>query len=70
MVVAAYADAERSPLAGLLDSSDYEGQTAALYAELLGLLPELCDHPERFDSLWGEEDAPWTPRRRHWPRAR
>jgi hypothetical protein len=49
--------AERSPLAGLPDSSDYEGQTAALYAELLGLLPELCDHPERFESLWGEEDA-------------
>jgi hypothetical protein len=57
MVIAAYADPERSPLAGLPDSSDYEGQTAALYAELLGLLPELCDHPERFESLWGEEDA-------------
>src|SRR3984957_13932312 len=57
MVLAAYADPERSPLAGLPDSSDYEGQTAALYAELLGLLPELCDHPGRFESLWGEEDA-------------
>jgi hypothetical protein len=57
MVLAAYADPERSPLAGLPDSSDYEGQTAALYAELLGLLPELCDHVGRFESLWGEEDA-------------
>jgi hypothetical protein len=57
MVIAAYADPDRSPLAGLPDSSDYEGQTAALYAELLGLLPELCDHTERFESLWGEEDA-------------
>jgi hypothetical protein len=57
MAIAAYADPDRSPLAGLPDSSDYEGQTAALYAELLGLLPELCDHPERFESLWAEEDA-------------
>jgi hypothetical protein len=57
MVIAAYADPARGPRAGLPDSSDYEGQTAALYAELLGLLPELCDHTERFESLWGEEDA-------------
>ena len=57
MVIAAYADPERSPLAGLPDSSDYEGQTAALYSELLGLLPELCDHVDRFEALWGEEDA-------------
>jgi uncharacterized protein DUF6687 len=57
MVIAAYADPERSPLARLPDSSDYEGQTAVLYAELLGRLPELCDHPERFESLWAEEDA-------------
>jgi hypothetical protein len=57
MVIAAYADPERSPLAGLPDPSDYEGQTAALYAQLLGLLPELCDHVDRFEPLWGEEDA-------------
>jgi hypothetical protein len=57
MVIAAYADPGRSPVAGLPDSSDYEARTAALYAELLGLLPELCDHVGRFESLWGEEDA-------------
>ncbi len=57
MVIAAFADPERSPLAGLPDSSDYEGQTAALYAHLLGLLPELCDHVDRFEPLWGKEDA-------------
>jgi hypothetical protein len=57
MVVAAYADPDRSPLAGLGDSFGYEAQTAVLYTELLGLLPELCDHPERFESSWAEEDA-------------
>ncbi len=57
MAIAAYADAERSPLVGLPHDSDYEAQTAALYTEMLGLLPELCDHPERWAALWEEEDA-------------
>jgi hypothetical protein len=57
MAIAACADPERSPLVGLPPSSDYEAQTAFLYTELLGRLPELCDHPERFESLWAAEDA-------------
>ena len=41
MVVAAFADPERSPLAPLPD--DHGTATALLYTELLGRLPELVD---------------------------
>ncbi len=54
MVLSAYADPERSPLAGL--PVDDDALTAMLYGELLGRLTELCDRPERFRALWGEED--------------
>jgi hypothetical protein len=55
MVLSAYADPARSPLGEL--PADYDATTALLYTELLGRLPELCDHPERQRALWGEEDA-------------
>jgi len=54
MALAAYADPARTPL-GPLPADDAE-LTATLYTELLGRLPELCDHPERFRALWAEED--------------
>jgi hypothetical protein len=51
MVVAAYADPDRSPLASLPEDSD-----ELLYRELLGRLPELVDHPEKERALWEDED--------------
>ncbi|HET9061215.1 MAG TPA: DUF6687 family protein [Acidimicrobiales bacterium] len=53
MVIAAFADEDRSPL--VLEMS-YPERTAQLYEELLGLLPELADHTERFRNLWADED--------------
>jgi hypothetical protein len=54
MLLSAYA-------AGAVDSFgplpvEYPEQTAVLYGELLGRLPELVDHVDRFRSLWAEED--------------
>lgn len=37
--------------------SDDDERTAVLYAEMLGRLPELCDHPDRHRELWADEDA-------------
>ncbi len=51
--VAAYADESRSPLRLEGDPSE---RAAQLYTELLGLLPELCDHPERVRPLWADDD--------------
>jgi hypothetical protein len=56
MVIAAFADTDRSPLT--LASGD--NRSAALYDELLGRLPELMDHPERYRDLWSEEDSTLT----------
>ncbi len=55
MALSAFADPGRSPLHD--PPADYDALTAALYCELLGRLPELCDHPERSRDLWAEEDA-------------
>jgi hypothetical protein len=57
MVLAALADPERTPLAGVAELSDYGEMCAALYTEVLWRVPELCDYPDRFHSLWEEEDA-------------
>ncbi len=54
MVLSAYADPDRSPLRL---PADYGTATGVLYEELLGRLPEVCDRPERYCELWGEEDA-------------
>ena len=37
--------------------TDYEERTAVLYEDMLGRLPELCDHIDRHRDLWGDEDA-------------
>lgn len=55
MVIAAYADPDGGPLGKL--PGDYAVATGVLYTELLGRLEELCDHPERYRRLWGDEDA-------------
>ena len=55
MVIAAFVDADRSPL----DLGAHDN-TAPLYEELLGRLPELLDHPARYEDLWADEDATLT----------
>lgn len=55
MVLSAYADPARSPLS--LPDDDYDVATALLYEEMLGRLPEVCDRPEAYRSLWEDEDA-------------
>ncbi len=54
MVLSAYADPERSPLPDL--PTDDDARTAALYRDVLGRLPEICDRPDRWRALWAEED--------------
>jgi hypothetical protein len=50
MVLAALARADGLP-------DDPAECTAAIYEEALGRMPELCDHVDRFRSLWADEDA-------------
>jgi hypothetical protein len=50
-----YADEDRSPLK--IFDQPYPGQSAALYAELLGRLPDLLDNPDTYKELWAAEDA-------------
>ncbi|MGH3830633.1 MAG: DUF6687 family protein [Pseudonocardiaceae bacterium] len=59
MVIAAFSDPERSPLAPLPD--DHGGAaTALLYTELLGRLPELLDKLDTYRNLWQDEDRQLT----------
>jgi hypothetical protein len=37
--------------------ADYAERTAVLYGDLLGRLPELCDHVDRHRAVWADEDA-------------
>ena len=55
MAISAFATPGRSPVTDL--ASDYSDMTAQLYAEVLPRLGELCDHPERYRSLWRDEEA-------------
>jgi len=50
MVLSALAGRESLP-------ADYGERTGVLIGELLGRLPELCDHVDRYRDLWGDEDA-------------
>jgi len=56
--IAAYADPERSPLAKEIFQQSYPETTAALYREMLPLLPEIVANPEKFRGFWkpDEED--------------
>jgi hypothetical protein len=58
MTIAAFADPARSPLG--VAPPDYGEWAAALYAELLGRLVEISERPDRYRSLWTEEDATLT----------
>ena len=57
MVISAFADPERSPVADLVALTDDSQRTASLYEELLARLREMSDHPDRFHDLWAEEEA-------------
>jgi hypothetical protein len=57
LTIAAFADAETSPLPAATFGGSYPEQTAALYTELLPRLAEIADAPETFRELWREEDA-------------
>lgn len=58
MVIAAFADPDRSPVADALGAAD--DPTGLLYCELLPRLVEIATHPERYEALWAEEDAALT----------
>jgi len=55
MAIAAFTDPRRSPLPAL--PADPAAATAALYEALLERVVELVVHPDRYQSLWQEEDA-------------
>jgi hypothetical protein len=50
MLLSALADGDDLP-------GDYTERTSVLYEDVLGRLPELCDHVERHRDVWGDEDA-------------
>lgn len=54
MVVAAYADPDRSPVAPL--PVDHGERCGVLYETLLGRLPDLVDRLDHHRSLWRDED--------------
>jgi hypothetical protein len=55
--IAAYDDADASPLDRALFNGSYDDLCAALYTELLPQFTEMLDHPERSRALWEREDA-------------
>lgn len=57
LALSAYADEDHSPLSGEVFELPYPQQSAALYRELLGKLPEMIDHIDRFKDLWMEPAA-------------
>ncbi|MEY2401487.1 MAG: hypothetical protein QOJ08_1598 [Ilumatobacteraceae bacterium] len=59
MVIDAYADSHRSPIAASLVGS-YDDQCVVLYEETLPLLVPMAVDQERFRDLWAAEDAQLT----------
>jgi hypothetical protein len=59
MIIDAYADADRSPLAGRLAGS-YDEHCVVLYEETIPLLVSMAVDGERFRELWAEEDEQLT----------
>jgi hypothetical protein len=57
MVLAAYADPERSPLGPAALSGPYTECCGVLYSEVLGRLPSLDRDLPALRDLWGEEDS-------------
>jgi hypothetical protein len=56
-----FMDEDRSPLGEAFFSRPYPKVSGALYEELLGRLPEMVDHPDRFAEQWEAEDS-WLAR--------
>jgi hypothetical protein len=56
MVIDAYADSERSPIADVLVGS-YDEQCVALYEQTIPLLVSMAIDADRFRNLWAAEDA-------------
>jgi hypothetical protein len=59
MVIDAYADADRSPIADSLVGS-YDEQCVALYEETIPLLVSMAVDMDRYRELWADEDAELT----------
>ena len=59
MVIDAYADSERSPIASSLVGT-YDEQCVVLYSETLPLLVSIATGGDRFRDLWADEDARLT----------
>ena len=59
MIIAAYTDADRSPLAGRLVGS-YDEQCVVLYEETIPLLVSMAVDGEHCHDLWAEEDEQLT----------
>ncbi|MBK5332922.1 MAG: hypothetical protein JJD93_13175 [Ilumatobacteraceae bacterium] len=59
MIINAYADAGRSPIADRLVGS-YDEQCVVLYEETIPLLVSMAVDGERFHNLWAEEDEQLT----------
>ena len=59
MVIDAYADIERSPIASALVGS-YDEQCVVLYEETIPLLVSMATDADRFRDLWADEDAELT----------
>jgi hypothetical protein len=59
MVIDAYADGDRSPIAASLSGS-YDDQCVVLYEETLPLLVSIAVDGDRFRDLWAGEDAQLT----------
>jgi len=55
--IAAYDDADASPLDASLFQGSYDDLCAALYTELVPRFTEMLDHPDRWRALWEREDA-------------
>jgi hypothetical protein len=60
MTLGACADADRSPFGKDIFGLGYADQTAALYRELLAVMPGLVADTGGFRQLWEEEDAQLT----------
>jgi hypothetical protein len=54
--IAAFADKEKSPFPREIFRQDYSQTTAALYIEMLKLLPEIISNPEKFRRMWKPQE--------------
>ena len=58
-ILSAFADPERSPLPKPIFKRRYPDYAAALYEELLKLLPDIVEKTGNYHSLWWNEDEQW-----------